>query len=276
MSNTLVGLSNHINEHFHKIATWAKSFMFYCPEGRVVLICANATEEEIQRCKDIGIEVISVKVEDERTINHQRLYPIKNFLESEPPSDNLYLITDVFDVVFQRDPFEQWNLQEYDVFVSEEGIDVHEEPWNFSNISGLFPNDFNLCLHHPIICSGVIGGKRDALISLYDRMFYMCEHESTDAHNIKDQAALIVLLARNEIPRVQIFKLKDAWTVHCAVAGPTQFFESWGFKNKLERTQTPIPYMEECLVKSDGKPFAIVHQFNRIPEWNSVLTKPYN
>ena len=209
MSKTLIGLSNHINQNFQKISIWAKSFMLYCPEGKVVLICANATEEEIQKCRDLGVEAVSVAVQDERTINHQRLFPIKNFLVDQATSDGLYLITDVFDVAFQKDPFEQWDLEQYNIFVSEEGIQVHEEPWNFGNIKGLFPNELDTCLRFPIICSGVIGGKREALISLYDKMFCMCEHESTDAHSIKDQAALIVLLAKNEIPKVKIFKIKD-------------------------------------------------------------------
>lgn len=253
---------------------WAHSFKKHCPNGEVVLLCANSSEEELKLCTDLGVTAIRVEVKDEHTINHQRLIHIKEFL-SQKYEDTLFLISDVFDVVFQASPFDLYDLGNYDVFVGEEGVDVHEEPWNFSNIKGLFPNDIETCLNHPVVCSGIIGGKRNALIKLYDRMYTMCEAESTDTHNIKDQAALIVMLAKNEVERVKIFTLKEGWAVHCAVAGPTQFFELWGFKNKLISKNTPIPYMEDGVVKTDGRVYAMVHQFNRIPEWNTILTQPY-
>lgn len=274
MSTVLLGLSNNITQHINKVKVWAHSFKKYCPNGEVVLLCANSSDEELNLCKEIGLQAIRVEVKDEHTINHQRLIHIKNYL-LQRSSDDLFLISDVFDVVFQASPFDMYDLENYDIFVGEEGVDVHEEPWNFSNIQGLFPNDLETCLKHPVVCSGIIGGKRDALVALYDRMYAMCENESTNAHNIKDQAALIVMLAKNQVARVKIFSLAEGWSVHCAVAGPTQFFELWGFKNKLLSKNTPIPYMEDGVVKTQGKVYAMVHQFNRIPDWNTILTQSY-
>ena len=274
MSNVLLGLSNNISLNLNKIKVWSGSFKKHCPDGEVVLLCANSTPEDLKACEDIGVKAVLVEVKDEHTINHQRLIHIKDYLLQRDEKD-LFLISDVFDVLFQTSPFDLYDLENHDVYVGEEGVDVHEEPWNFSNIGGLFPKALNLCLQHPVVCSGIIGGKRDALIKLYTRMYVMCEEESTNAHNIKDQAALIVMLAKNEVERVKIFKLKDGWSVHCAVAGPTQFFELWGFKNKLVSKGTPIPYMEDGVVKTERKAYAMVHQFNRIPEWNLLLTQPY-
>jgi hypothetical protein len=238
-----------------------------------VLLCANSTEQEMELCRNLGIDARYVLVQDENTINHQRLIHIKNYLTTTG-SDDIFLVSDVFDVIFQKDPFDQWDLR-YDIFLGEEGVDVHEEPWNYSNISGLFPLEKEICYQHPIVCSGIIGGKRDALISLYDQMYDLCEHQSTNAHNIKDQAALILMLAKNQVPNACIFKVNDGWAIHCAVAGPTQFFDAWGFRNKLIAKQTSIPYAEDGKIKTEGKDFAMVHQFNRVPEWNKILTEVY-
>ena len=115
----------------------------------------------------------------------------------------LFLITDVFDVVFQSDPFIKMDLN-YDIFVGSEGLKLIQEPWNADVINKVFPEYFGKCLNQDIICSGVIGGKREPLIDLYDEMFTMCEN-SLNGHNIKDQAALIIMIYNNQINNLKIY-----------------------------------------------------------------------
>lgn len=271
MKKALLGLSNNIGVNFNKIKIWSKSFKKYS-DGEVILLCANSNEHELNMCRDLGITAVSVKVDNVSLINHKRLLNTLEFLKTS--DTDLFLITDVFDVVFQSDPFLKWDL-ECDVFVGGEGVLVSEEPWNSDNINKLFPEEFKKCLQQEIICSGVIGGKRESLIKLYDRMYNLCEN-SKDGHNIKDQAALITMVVNNEIENLQIFDLNDGWVVHCAVAGPTQFFESWGFKSRLMNRFDGIPKMENgCVLSSKNIKYDIVHQFNRIPEWNKLLTNEY-
>jgi hypothetical protein len=274
MKCILVGLCNKVNENVQRVKAWALSFKRHCSHGKIVLLCAGSTRKEMDECRKFGIETIPVCVKSELTINHQRLLHIDEYLSQEIGGD-IFLITDVFDVIFQKNPFEACDIHNYEIFVSEEGVDVNQEPWNSKNIHDLFPDAIDICLRHPIVCSGVIGGKRDALSRLYERMYVMCEHESTNAQNIRDQAALIVLLSKGEVPKVKIFQLEEGWAVHCAVAGPTEFFEKWGFKSKLHKKNIPIPYMESGVVKTRGNPYAIVHQYNRVSEWSQALIKQY-
>jgi hypothetical protein len=268
MKKALLGLSNNIKDNFSKILVWSKSFKKYS-EGEVILLCANATQDEISMCESIGITTVPVVINNTWFINHKRIERTFEFLnESEI---DLFLITDVFDVVFQGDPFEKWDLN-YDIFVSGEGVLVGDEPWNTDNISKIFPSEIQKCRPNEVICSGVIGGKRTSLIPLYKRIFELCE-KGSDNHNIKDQAALIVMIANNEIPNIKIFNLDEAWAMHCAVAGPTPFFDGWGFRGKLKYG---IPYMEGNVVYTkQGIKYDIVHQFNRVPSWNDVLIKDY-
>jgi hypothetical protein len=61
--------------------------------------------------------------------------------------------------------------------------------------------------------------------------------------------------------------------MHCAVAGPTQFFTAWGFNNNLKYG---IPMMKDGLVRTAAEaPYDIVHQFNRVPEWHEEIKAPY-
>ena len=275
MKKVLVGLCNNVSLNLDNIKVWSKSFYRYCPDSEVVLFCTNSTEEEIKRCQELNIKTISVDIAPELIgyINHKRLGFILEYLKT---SDcDLVLTTDVFDVIFQGDPFAKLDLENYDVFASEEGVKVGEEPWNFNNIESLFPGDLQACIEQAVVCSGIIAGKRESLIPLYNQMFDMCENHSTNSHAIKDQAAFIVMIATNKIPRLKLFNLNDAWAMHCAVAGPTPFFHGWGFDNKLAEKNLHIPYLENDVVKTDGKVYDMVHQFNRVPSWNDTLKTPY-
>jgi len=270
MKKALLGLSNNVGLNIDKIKVWSKSFKKYS-DGDVILLCANSNQEEIQFCIDNGIIPIPVNIEDTWRINHKRLERTFEFLEN---SDiELFLITDVFDVVFQSNPFDKLDLN-YDIFVGAEGVLVSEEPWNSDWINKLFPNDYYECINQEVICSGVIGGKRLPLINLYKRMFELCEN-STNLTNIQDQAALIVMVKNKEINNLKIFNLTDGWVVHCAIAGPTQFFESFGFKGNIENRYGIPQLITDRICTKNGDPYDMVHQFNRIPEWNEILTNEY-
>jgi hypothetical protein len=269
MKKALIGLSNNILTNINKIKVWSKSFKQYS-DGDIILLCANTNKLEMDLCKSLGIITVPVLVNDINYINHKRLLITKEVLETY--KYDVCIITDVFDVVFQSDPFKKLDFENFDIFVSGEGVNVNQEPWNSDNINKLFPQHFNACVNTEIINSGVIAGKRLSLIKLLDMMYNLCQ-ESNNNHNIKDQAALIVLVSLNLIPNLKIFNLDDGWAMHCAVAGPTQFFDAWGFRNNLKYG---IPQLiNKTICTKTGDVFDIVHQFNRIDKWNEILTNEY-
>jgi hypothetical protein len=271
MKKALLGLSNNIGQHKEKIKIWADSFRKFS-DGEVILLAANSNEEDIKVCNELNIRPIPVTVEDTWYINHKRLEHTYNFLKDT--DIDLFMITDVFDVVFQSDPFQKFDLENYDLFMGAEGILMSEEPWNTDVVNKVFPGEIDVCKHHEIICSGVIGGKKDQLVSLYKHMYDKCE-SGTNNHNIKDQAALIIMIAKNEIDRLKIFNLNDAWAMHCSTSGPTQFFESWGLRNTIERRYNVPKMVDGKIYTNDNKLYDIVHQFNRVPEWKDILTDEF-
>lgn len=270
MKTALIGLSNNVLKNIEKIKLWSTSFRKHC-DSQIILLCANSTPEDIAACKDLGIIPVEVSVEDTWYINHARLKHTYEYIQS---SDiDLFMVTDVFDVAFQGNPFAKMDLEKYDIFVSGEGVIVDHEPWNVDNISKIFPEYIKICRPTEVINSGIMGGKRDALADLLKRMYELCE-KGSNAHNIKDQAALIVMIAKNEISRLKIFNLDDGWAMHCAIAGPTEFFDSWGFRGKL---RYGIPVMKDNHVLNKfGNKYDIVHQFNRVPAWHAIIKSNHN
>jgi hypothetical protein len=270
MKKALLGLANNIGENIEKVKLWALSFKKYS-NGEVMLLCANANPSEIQMCERLGIKCIEVNLPNTHEINHERL---KYTVDSLKSTDiDLLLITDVYDVAFQGDPFVKLDTSNYDIFISGEGLLVEHEVWNTDNINKLFPSEFQKCRKTEVMNSGVIAGKRTSLISLYESMYNLCEN-STDKHNIKDQAALIVMVSNNQIKNIKVFNLDDGWAMHCAVAGPTYFFDAWDFKKNI---RYGIPQMKDNhIVNKFGNKYDIVHQFNRVAEWHELIKKNNN
>ena len=272
MKKALIGISNKIKEHKEKIRIWKQSFERFS-DGEVILIAANCDQEDIRICEeDLKIKYHVVHVGDPWYINNKRLYHISEYIKT---SDiDLFLATDVFDVIFQNDPFVKFDLENFDLFVSNEGIMLREEPWNSDVINKCFPGQISCCINNEITCSGVIGGKKNQLAFLFDRMFKMTE-ECENGHNVRDQAALILMMAKNEVDRLQIFTVDDGWAMHCQSAGPTQFFESWGLKRNLSSRYGVPKLVGDKVYTQDDKLFDIVHQFNRVPEWHKILIANY-
>jgi hypothetical protein len=272
MKKILTGLSDNIARNKQKIKVWSESFRKYS-DGEIVLIVANATREDIETCEQLKINYYQVEIQDTFFINNKRLKHTRDFMEQS--DGDLFLVTDVFDVVFQSDPFQKMDLENYDIFTSGEGILVNQEPWNGDVINKVFPNDIGICLNTEIICSGIIAGKKQAMLNLYSKMDDMCEN-SPNGHNIKDQAALIIMVAKNQIEKLKIFNLHDGWAMHCQSAGPTVFFERWGLRNSLILNGYKVPKLIGGVVYTeDDKIYDMAHQFNRIEEWNKILIKDY-
>lgn len=270
MKKALIGISDNIAKNSNKINTWAQSFKKHS-DALVILIVANPSEIDLAYCNNKYIDkYVFVKIENQ-SINDGRLKVIADYIKE---SDiDLFITTDVFDVIFQGDPFLKLDLQKYDIFVGSEGINVCNEPWNADVIAKCFPQYLHEALGTEVICSGVIAGKSNELAALLYMMASHCE-KAPKNHDIRDQAALICIMAtRSAGFSIKVFTLDDGWAVHCAVAGPTQFFEQWGFKQNLKYG---IPKIDGgSIVTAYGRKYDIVHQFNRISEWNNILIADY-
>jgi hypothetical protein len=271
MKKGLIGTCNNISENIKKIKVWSNSFKEVV-DGEVHLVCVNPTELDLNLLEVFEIIPHVVKYDGNETINNMRLSHTADALKN---SDlDLVMITDVFDVMFQGDPFEKFGDSK--IIVGSEGIYHNEEPWNLDVMQKSYPQYVELVRDKPILCSGVIGGKVKELIPFLLWMDNQTK-KGVGGHDVRDQAAMNIKIYsdKSKFSQYTILTPKDGWVLHCAVGGPTQFYEAWGFKNKMKERFGEARNEGGVIVNGDWEIFDIVHQFNRIEEWNKQLTTRY-
>lgn len=265
MRKLLTGVCNNVEQNIDKIILWKKSFESVVDNGEVVLIAYNANANDIIALESNNITYHSVTEHGSETVNNLRLLHAANFLKDNKNNYDKVLYTDVFDVAFIRDPFQKMDFDTYDLFIAGEGITHSEEPWNTDVMQKCFPDYVEPTKDQEVFCSGVIGGTADQLSAWLIEMNRIGLH-SKKGHDIQDQAAMNIIVHHYKNNRLKKFNLKDNWAIHLATGGPTQFFEAWGFKQRIKDRYGITP---------DWEDYCIVHQFNRIPEIHNHILKVY-
>jgi hypothetical protein len=86
-----------------------------------------------------------------------------------------------------------------------------------------------------------------------------------------DQAAVNVLLNMKSYKDITKFAMsEDGYAAQLGTTGP-QIVGKYG--DKLVE-KTPI-LVDNLVCTSDGRPFPIVHQYDRVPEWKEIIEKKY-
>lgn len=267
MSNVLVGCVNNVSQHWDKIKVWSRSFQEVCTD-EVVLIVINPTQQEEMILKEMGITIAPFRLQHDETVNNVRLQlqweTIKGF------NADYVLVTDVFDVMFQDNPFTK--IIGKDIVVGWEGVKHSEEPWNTDVLQKSYPHKLNDLRDLFISCSGVMGGKKDKMVELLQMMDKMTMGKG--GHDIRDQAALNIIIEEQHF-NFTTLNPSDGWVLHCAVGGPTQFYKDWGFQRHMRERFGEAKMIDGVVTTQDDKIYDIVHQFNRIESWNKDLTTRY-
>lgn len=272
MKKVLTGVSNNVTNNIHKIKVWANSFKKHVNGGEVILIGADMNAEDRNVLNLNGIKFHAIESDPGLTINDSRLIHTANWIENSPY--DLFMVTDVFDVCFQADPFEMLELDKYDFFAASEGVLHDEEPWNMDVMNKAFPEYVNFIRQYEVVCSGVMGGKKDSLVKTL-RMQQHLVDSSLNGCDIRDQAAFNILIYKNLIDNCKIFKPNEGWAVHCALSGPTFQHIEWGLGKAIDKRYGLPKLQGNVLVDSNNAVYKIAHQYNRLPEWNEKIIEQY-
>jgi hypothetical protein len=177
------------------------------------------------------------------------------------------VITDVKDVVFQRDPF-PFLSNNRNLVIGQESILVDDMPWSRVNYKVTFPFEYDSSLSRQIsLCAGVIGGDakyvRDLCMSTF-RFAVSSLVVSRAPGQTPDQAALNLTLRSLLTDLFYETTHKDAWVTHLGVCMEEEH------KDLLLDT---IPKLKNGLVvNANDEPFCIVHQYDRFPEFRKGMT----
>jgi hypothetical protein len=280
-----------------QVKPWLNSLKQTNFKGKVFVVVFNPQDNELlDYLKENGVFVFIGTLNGETNMATQRFIEYRQVLNSEYASDvDLVISTDIRDVVFQKDPgvWLQNNIQDYDLVATSEGITYRHEDWNGDCLEHQLGKAFFLKLaDKETICSGIIAGKKDMIIKLFETV-YDIAFFARDPNAFVDQLFYAVAIYEIFIEKTRIVPATEDW---CANLGTIKAIPEnspyWSTKsrteyNSYERTRSNKTYTEmlKCsipqmkdngLVYADnGKPFAIVHQYDRNPELTKAIEKKY-
>jgi hypothetical protein len=160
------------------------------------------------------------------------------------------------------------------LIASSECIRIEDEQWNKENIINNFgPYFYDNVKNNDVLCVGIIAGQTRYVRDLCLILFQMSLNRPDW---VADQAAYNILMGTypyKEVTTTKFATLKDAWTVNAHVTNKPDQMEQFGPYLLEER-----PYFNVStgkVVNSKGKPFVIVHQYDRVPEWNKYILDKY-
>lgn len=274
---------------FEKIKHWTNSLDRSGFDGLKVMLCYNIDYDVAEELAKRGYTIFAFGRDDENrklvynkehfNICLDRFAHIPFFLNRlENKEQYRYIIhTDVRDVVFQSNP-STWlenNIGEKELNVGSESLRYKDEPWGKQNIYLSFgPLIAETMQDNEIYNAGTISGKFQAFLDLCTNIFL--SSGGAPAHvpggGGPDQAALNVLLNLKPYKDITNFaKSEDGYAAQLGTtADPRRIEQNRQF---LLGPEPKLVGDEVCT--SQGIPFAIVHQYDRVPEWKKVIEEKY-
>jgi hypothetical protein len=271
----IIGAFNNYTD-YDVLKPWVQSIKDTGFKGDTVLFAIGTTPDLVKKLIEEGVIVIPVERNDKMMIHMQRFIHIYNFLKENEGVYRYVVSTDVRDVIFQFDPTKFMEDSVNPMYVpgiiaSSESIKIQDEEWNRENIRKNFGDYFYNEVKENEVCNvGVLAGRSKWIKEL---CFYLYQFSINRPDWVADQAAYNILLgSKLWSSMAHMTRLKDAWAVNAHVTNKPDMLEKFGPYLLEER-----PSMNDggLVVNSDGKPFVIVHQYDRVPEWMEYFSKKY-
>ncbi len=279
MKNLLIGVFS--NYTWDIIEPWVISAKRNIKNCDVVLVALNSDFDTLEKITDNEASVIICNSDEERKIvYHQsnfaphvdRFIHLYNYLSEVHEKYKYVMTTDVRDIVFQHDPFE-WmdeNLGDKKLLCTSEAIQYFNEPWGDENLKQTYGQYvYNRFCENEIFNVGILAGYSEYIKDLCLNLFINSINRPIP---IVDQAVFNVTV--NTKPYSDVFKfcqLKDGFAVNAGTTNdPSKLHQ---FKPRL--LEDGAVMRDGMVYNSEGKEFVVVHQYDRVPEWNSVILNKY-
>jgi hypothetical protein len=272
----IIGAFNNFD--FEVLKPWIFSIKQTNFTGDIVLIAVGSDESTVREIVNQGVKVVNVPNDNNMRIHMLRFLYIFDYLKDKCDEYRYVISTDVRDVIFQTNPFEQ--LEEYvgpacftKLVAQSEAMYIKDEPWNSDNILKNFGTYFYDCVKdNEIYNVGILAGRSNIIKDLCFSLFQMSLNRPDW---VADQAAYNMLLSFKPWSDITYkAKLKDGWAINAHVTNKPDLIEKYG---PLLIESRPVLDKSDGFVKnSDSKIFPIVHQYDRDPDWMQFFMKKYN
>lgn len=274
MKNLIIG--GCTNYGINQLKPWVLSVNEVMPDAHKVMCVGNASSETRDWLIKQNFELVDMpKVNI--PVHVLRFFSIYEYLRINWKDYNLVITTDVKDVYFQTDPFKWLDYHNigvkdmHQIVAGSEGMLYKDEPWGNDNLMQCYGEHIhNIFKNNEIYNVGTLGGSAEYIKDLVFNIF-------TNATNrpipIVDQAVYNVLIQTQPYKDITLFTPQSAgWAVQAGTTVDPSKIDM--FRPFLTESE---PLFEDGVVKtSKGKPFCIVHQYDRVPEWKKFVMNKYN
>ena len=269
--NLIIGAFSGYN--FNQLKPWVLSIEqseIDCDKVMVVGQTPDATKPELIKhgFKLVDMEPLNVP------IHIQRWLTVYNYLSSIKGDYDYVVMTDLKDVYFQADPFE-WmkkNLNGKKIVTGSESLKYKDEAWNNQNLIDTFrgiTSLYDAFKDKEIFNVGVLGGHPEYLADLFLHNFMLAIGNPPAL----DQGTFNILMHTKPYSDIVYFaKQHEGWACHAgATVDPSKIDTFRPYFLEAEPT-----YKDGIVYTSSGKKFCMVHQYDRVPQWNADVRKRYN
>jgi hypothetical protein len=275
---------------FDKIRPWVNSLDQSGFTGTKAMLCYNVSKETVEELTKRGYAIFAFNVNEKTgdyeytkvfSIVVERFLHLWYFLKEYKGTHRYIITTDVKDVIFQYNPsvWLEQNMGDKKINVASESIRYKDEDWGANNLYCSFGHMLYGELHNNTISNaGTISGDFDTMVDMFLNIYLLCNGTS---HQVEggggpDQAALNVLLNMKSYRDITNFAAsEDGWAAQLGTTGP-QIAGKYGDR-LVEKSPIIVDniIVENMVCTSQGVPFALVHQYDRVPEWKEKIESKF-
>lgn len=266
---------------FPSIAPWVNSLERCGFSGMKAMLCYNIKQPLINELAARGFTIFAF----EQTVDGvvytkpfsivvERFIHMWLFLQGAKEKYNLrYLIApDVRDVVFQQNPslWLEQHIGDKKIIAPQESIPYEYEGWGRQNLLQSYGGDiYSAFCKNTVINAGTLAGEIDTMLDLFLTVYLASKGGATVN---PDQAALNIVLHTSAYRDITYFVPASAgWACQAGVTADPSKINI--YRPHLTEAE---PVFDGGVVKTaSGKPFALVHQYDRVPAWREAILKKY-
>lgn len=254
------------NYNYNQLKPWCESIDKSGFKGDKVLIVGKTEAHTLRELEKRNFITIPMPELDNVPIHVARFLAIYDYLQSTWTNYRYIVTTDVKDVYFQTNPIDLIESGDYKLVIASEGLKYQDEPWGDENLKQAYgPYVYELFKDNEIYNVGTFGGQAEYV---KDMVFHIFTNGINRAIPIVDQAVFNVLV--NTQPFKDVVHKTVDWACEAGtVADPSKINT---FRPNLLCEE---PIVKDGIVYYKDKPFAIVHQYDRVPKWKEFVRKEY-
>lgn len=293
MKDLIIGGAS--NYSWDQLKYWVNSIRKSGFQGDVAIVGTNLKAETIKRLTDEGVLLSlygkmnangDIEAPNNNAPHVERFFYLWNYLEMAKEQYTHVITTDTRDVVFQTNPSE-WlsdNLITHFLVASSEGMRYQNEPWGNQNLYDSFGPFFHEKLKNNFIFNvGTIAGETSAVKGLLSFIFHLSVNRPIP---IVDQAVYNFILNQSPFKEDTFFtNNSDGWgiqlgtTLRAVQSGKGDL--GMMFQNNPSKYEAiyednqPILQKNGIVETTAGKPYVIVHQYDRVNGLKEEIEKIY-